>query len=214
MNPTSEPFWGSSQNPIRHGEEWELVRLSQEGSNCAFEQLVRRNQKPIFNLVAGIICHTKDVEDVAQQVFLKAYRGIRTFDQRAAFSTWLYRIAFNECQDYFRKQRTRLLVYEADLSEAQASRLEVTAYSASCDGEPSQRMVAKAVLEDLFRYLSASDRQLLILREIEGFSIRELATILDLKSNNVKIRLFRARGRLANAYRLLCSQTAKGSAVV
>src|ERR1700722_3960238 len=112
------------QKRLRYEEERELVRLSQEGSDSAFEQLVRRHQQHVFNLVEGMLCRTKDVEDVAQQVFLKAYRGIRKFDQRAAFSTWVYRIAVNECKDYFRKRRVRPLVYEADLSEEQISRLE------------------------------------------------------------------------------------------
>ncbi len=105
-------------------DDRELVRLSQSGTESAFEELVRRHQQRVSALVGGILRRPEDVEDVAQQVFLKAYLGIRKFDQRAAFSTWLYKIAVNECWDYLRKKKVRPLVYEADLSEEQVSRLD------------------------------------------------------------------------------------------
>jgi RNA polymerase sigma-70 factor (ECF subfamily) len=76
-------------------DDRELVRLSQSGREAAFEELVRRHQQRVFALVAGILHRSDDVEDIAQQVFLKAYLGIKRFDQRAAFSTWLYKIAVN-----------------------------------------------------------------------------------------------------------------------
>jgi RNA polymerase sigma factor (sigma-70 family) len=101
-----------------------LVRECQSGVQRAFEELVRRHQQRVFALVGGILRRPEDVEDVAQQVFLKAYLGIKKFDQRAAFSTWLYKIAVNECWDYLRKKKVRPLVYEADLSEEQVSRLD------------------------------------------------------------------------------------------
>src|SRR5271169_316702 len=113
---------------VEHGkkreEDRELVRLSQNGEEPAFEQLVRRHQRRVFALVGGILRRPEDVEDIAQQVFLKAYLGLKRFDQRAAFSTWLYKIAVNECWDYLRKKKVRPLVYEADLSEEQVSRLD------------------------------------------------------------------------------------------
>jgi len=203
------PFIGAPSLPqISHLEDRELVRLSQAGSECAFEQLVRRHKQHVFALVGGTLRHGQDVEDVAQQVFLKAYRGIRRFDQRAAFSTWLYKITVNECRDHFRKCRARPLVYEADLSEEQLSHLEGIACSERHDSEPSERMVAKETLDDLLRYLPEQDRQLLILRETQGFSIQELAEIFDLKANNVKIRLFRARGKVADAHRRRVRQEA------
>jgi RNA polymerase sigma-70 factor, ECF subfamily len=200
-----EPFVVASlERRIRHQEDRELVRLSQAGNEFAFEQLVRRHQQHVFDLVGSILRQTRrleDVEDVAQQIFLKTYRSIRKFDQRAAFSTWLYRIAVNECRDHLRKQKARPLVYEADLSEEQVSRLDGIASSARpCDG-PSEHIEANESLDRLLGSLSEQDRQLLLLREIQGFSIQELADILDLNVNTVKIRLFRARGRIADACR-------------
>ena len=192
----------SLERQIKHQEDRELVRLSQGGNEFAFEQLIRRHQQHVFDLVGTILRQTRrlnDVEDVAQQVFVKTYRNIRRFDQRAAFSTWLYRIAVNECRDYLRKKRARPLVYESDLSEEQVSRLEGIASAAGRRDGPSECIETKEALDHILGSLSEQDRQLLILRVIGGFSIRELAVILDLNVNTVKIRLFRVRGRVAEA---------------
>jgi RNA polymerase sigma-70 factor, ECF subfamily len=182
-------------------EERELVRLAQNGTDAAFEELVRRNQQRVFALVSGILRRREDVEDVAQQVFLKAFVSIKRFDMRAAFSTWLYKIAVNECWDYLRKKKVRPLVYESDLSEEQVARLDGVVSADRPPVTPSERAEAKDLLERMLEKLPEQDRQLLVLKEIEGFSVQELAEVLDLNVNTVKVRLFRARGRLMDVYR-------------
>jgi RNA polymerase sigma-70 factor, ECF subfamily len=202
--------------PFQQGEkkvdDRELVRLSQNGTEAAFEELVRRHQQRVFALVAGILHRPDDVEDVAQQVFLKAYLGIKRFDQRAAFSTWLYKIAVNECWDYLRKRKVRPLVYEADLSEEQVSRLDGIVSSARPPERPSARAEAREILEQMLAALPEQDRQLLVLKEIEGFSVQELAEILNLNVNTVKVRLFRARGRIMDTYRRRLNSAGKSHA--
>src|SRR6202451_1903058 len=189
---------------MEHGkkreEDRELVRLSQNGEEPAFEELVRRHQQRVFALVGGILRRPEDVEDVAQQVFLKGYLGIKRFEQRAAVSTWLYKIAVNECWDYLRKKKVRPLVYEADLSEEQVSRLDGVV-SADQPASSSDRAEARDLLERMMEKLPEQDRELLVLKEVEGFSVQELAEILDLNVNTVKVRLFRARARLMDVYR-------------
>ncbi len=182
-------------------EDRELVRLSQSGTEAAFEELVRRHQQRVFALVGGILRHPEDVEDVAQQVFLKAFLGIKRFDQRAAFSTWLYKIAVNECWDYLRKKKVRPLVYESDLSDEQVSRLDAIVSADRPPEGPSARAEARELLETMLAAVPEQDRQLLVLKEMEGFSVQELADILDLNVNTVKVRLFRARGRIVDVYR-------------
>jgi RNA polymerase sigma-70 factor (ECF subfamily) len=190
--------------PLNGGEkafdDRELVRLSQNGTQSAFEELIKRHQQRVFGLVGGILRHPEDVEDVAQQVFLKAYLGIKRFDQRAAFSTWLYKIAVNECWDYLRKKKVRPLVYESDLSEEQVSRLDGIASLERPPESPSERTEAREVLDQLLSVLPEQDRQLLVMKEMAGFSVQELAEILKLNVNTVKVRLFRARGRIMDAY--------------
>src|SRR5271170_38502 len=190
--------------PEREGkrtDDRELVRLCQAGTEPAFEELVRRHQQRVSALVGGILRRPEDVEDVAQQVFLKAYLGIKKFDQRAAFSTWLYKIAVNECWDYLRKKKVRPLVYEADLSEEQVSRLDGVVSADQPATSSSDRAEARDLLERMMEKLPEQDRELLVLKEVEGFSVQELAEILDLNVNTVKVRLFRARARLMDVYR-------------
>ncbi len=196
----------------RQEEDRELVRLSQGGNEAAFEDLVRRHQQRVFALVNGILRRPDDAEDVAQQVFLKAYLGIKRFDQRAAFSTWLYKIAVNECWDYLRKKKVRPLVYEADLSEEQVSRLDGIVSADRPPEGPNDRAEARELLERMLDTLPEQDRQLLLLKEVEGFSVQELAEILKLNVNTVKVRLFRARGRIMDVYRRRLSQGKKTGA--
>ena len=182
-------------------EERQLVRLAQSGEEAAFEELIRRHQQRVFGLVSGILRRREDVEDVVQQVFLKVFVSLKRFDQRAAFSTWLYKISVNECWDYLRKKKVRPLLYEADLSEEQVSRLDGVVSADQPPASSSDRAEARDLLERMMEKLPEQDRQLLVLKEVEGFSVQELAEILDLNVNTVKVRLFRARARLMDVYR-------------
>lgn len=202
----------SFQPGEKKADDRELVRLSQNGTDAAFEELVRRHQQRVFALVGGILHRPDDVEDVAQQVFLKAYLGIKRFDQRAAFSTWLYKIAVNECWDYLRKRKVRPLVYEADLSEEQVSRLDGIVSSDRPPENANTRAETREILDRMLATLPEQDRQLLVLKEIEGFSVQELAEILHLNINTVKVRLFRARGRIMSLYRKRLGSSGKSHA--
>ena len=162
---------------------------------------MRRHQQRVFGLVSGILRRREDVEDVVQQVFLKVFVSLKRFDQRAAFSTWLYKISVNECWDYLRKKKVRPLVYEADLSEEQVSRLDGVVSADRPPQSPMDRAEARDLLERMMEKLPQQDRELLILKEVEGFSVQELAEILELNVNTVKVRLFRARARLMEVYR-------------
>ncbi len=111
--------------------ERQLVRRAQDGDSSAYEQLVRMHQQRLLAVVGGILRRNEDVEDVAQQALVKAYFSLKRFDLRSAFGTWLYKIAVNECWDYFRKKKARPLVYESDLSDDQLRQMDGTAESDS-----------------------------------------------------------------------------------
>jgi RNA polymerase sigma-70 factor, ECF subfamily len=193
----------------RGEEDRLLVRQAQGGSEAAFEELVRRHQQRVFALVGGILRRREDLEDVAQQVFLKAFVSLKRFDQRAAFSTWLYKITVNECWDYLRKKKVRPLMYESDLSEEQVSRLDGIVSQDRPPVGPSEQAEAREMIERMLEKLPEQDRELLVLKEVEGFSVEELAEILNLNVNTVKVRLFRARGRIMDAYRKRLSASSR-----
>ena len=179
-------------------DDRELVRRAQREDQEAYEELVRRHQHRVFAVAGGILRRREDVEDIAQQVFVKAYFSLKRFDQRAAFSTWLYKITVNECWDLLRKKKVRPLVYEADLSEEQARQISTSEEKANPGLDVRDRMIARERVERLLEGLDERDRLMLILKEVEGFSIEEIAKVLDLNGNTVKVRLFRARRRVVS----------------
>jgi RNA polymerase sigma-70 factor (ECF subfamily) len=182
-------------------DDRELVRLAQASDKEAFEELVRRHQHRVFAVAGGILRRREDVEDIAQQVFVKAYFSIKRFDQRAAFSTWLYKITVNECWDLLRKKKVRPLLYESDLSEEQVQQFGAAERLESGAQDVSDKLEAQQRVEILLQGLDERDRMMLILKEVEGFAIEEIAEILDLNANTVKVRLFRARRRIVNQAR-------------
>src|SRR3979411_914241 len=182
-------------------DDRELVRLAQTGNKEAFEELVRRHQHRVFAVAGGILRRREEVEDSAQQVVIKAYFSLKRFDQRAAFSTWLYKITVNECWDLLRKKKVRPLLYESDLSEEQNQQFSAAEKFESGAQDVSDKLEAQQRIEILLQGLDERDRMMLILKEVEGFAIEEIAEILDLNANTVKVRLFRARRRIVSQAR-------------
>ena len=183
--------------------ERELILRAQRGETAAYEELLHAHQQRVFAVVGGILRRREDVEDVVQQVFIKVYVSIRQFDLRSTFSTWLYKIAVNECYDYLRKKRVRRLVYEADLSEEQVRQLETfeSGMGAAPPADALQRAEMKQLVGRLLDELQEEDRHMLVLKEVEGLSVEEISEALGINVNTVKVRMFRARGRLVDAYR-------------
>jgi RNA polymerase sigma-70 factor (ECF subfamily) len=193
-------------DPLTPGEKEKLlVRQAQEGDVSAYEELVRKHQHRVLAVIGGILRGSEDVEDVAQQALAKAYFSIRRFDMRSAFGTWLYKIAVNECWDYLRKKKVRRLVYEADMSEEQVRRLDSVPEHSFGDprprGDAGNRVEQRQLVERLLGELDEKDQIMLVMKEVEGFSVEEISEVLGLNVNTVKVRLFRARGRLVEVYR-------------
>jgi RNA polymerase sigma-70 factor (ECF subfamily) len=197
----TEPRSRTSSPAELAAEERELVRRAQAGDVAAYEELVQRHQRRVFAIVSGMLRRNEDVEDVAQQVFIKVYLSLKRFDLRSAFGTWLYKIAVNECRDYLRKKRARRLVYEADLSEEQVWQLDAVEPGQSRPITPERRVELQQLLNRLLEELSAEERAMLVLKEVEGYSVEEIGNLLDVNVNTVKVKLFRARGRLMEFYR-------------
>jgi RNA polymerase sigma-70 factor (ECF subfamily) len=177
-------------------DERAMVRQAQKGDRAAFETLVQLHQHRVFAVARGILKRQEDVEDVAQQVFVKAYFSLKRFDQRAAFSTWLYKITVNECWDLLRKRKARPLVYESDFSEEQSRQYTATERETTKGPDTGDRMAMRERLESMLGQLDKRDRAMLILKEVEGFSVEEIADSMGLNANTVKVRLFRARRRI------------------
>jgi len=184
-------------------EERGLIERAQRGDHEAFAALLQRHQRRVFSLVANLLRRPAEVEDIAQQVFLKVYLALPRFDSRAAFSTWLHRIVVNECYDHMRRQRAQKAGPGSEVAMNDPSELERLA-GAGGEADPEEvarRAELRSLLERLFQHLPAEDRLLLTLRELEGFSVNEIAAVTTMNPNTVKIRLFRARKRLVEIRR-------------
>ena len=189
-------------------ERW-LIERAQEGDHDAFAQLLRLHQRRVFSVIANLLRRPGEVEDLAQQVFFKVYQALPRFDFRAAFSTWLYRITVNECFDHLRRQQALKAPARSEVQFEDPADLEqVLAAATENSADPERLASLKELVERLFARLPAEDRVLLTLREVEGFSVVEIAAALKLNENTVKVRLFRARQRLLEAYRRVATSEA------
>ena len=180
--------------------DWEtaLVRNCQSGDQDAFRLLVERYQGRVFSIAHSLVRGRPDVEDIAQQVFTKVYFAIHTFDFRCALITWIYRITINECYDYLRRLRSRKMFCISEISEAECRQLE---RAPSTDVLPDRRAEMAQTVSLLLERVSPEERVLLLMKEVEGYSIQDLARMFGWNQNTVKVKLFRARRRLAQIAR-------------
>lgn len=192
----AEPRMAPALGPEAEAQ-FALLRRCQAGEPGAFEELLRRHLPRVQSVIYGILRNSNDAEDIAQQVFTKVYFSMAKFDFRSAVSTWVYKITVNECYDYLRKQKVRKAVLLADLTEEESARVE-NLNPAVLSGAASMedRAAYKDLTEKLLRRLTPEERILLILKEVEGYSIQEIAGILGMNENTAKVRLFRARQKL------------------
>lgn len=180
-------------------EEGVLVHRAQTGDESAFQEIVLKYQSKVFSIIHGIVRQKNDVEDIAQQVFSKVYFSIRNFDYRSSLITWIYKITVNECFDYLRKKKVRKLVYESDLSEDEVRRVENTEPATDRAPRTDQRLASQDYMIKLLAKVSEEERTLLMLKEVEGYSVEELADMTRLNENTIKVKLFRARQKLVKA---------------
>ena len=176
-----------------------LVRRAQTGDESAFGEIVEKYQSKVFSIIHGIVRQRNDVEDIAQQVFSKVYFSIKNFDFRSSLITWIYKITVNECFDYLRKKKVRKLVYESDMSEDEVRRVENVEPAGDRAPRTDQRLANQDYLLKLMSKVSEEERSLLMLKEVEGYSVEELSSMLHMNENTIKVKLFRARQKLVKA---------------
>jgi RNA polymerase sigma-70 factor (ECF subfamily) len=191
-------------------QEQELIRRLQQGDELAFRELVERYQSKVHSIIYGILRNRNDAEDIAQQVFTKIYFSIGNFDGRSALLTWIYKITLNECYDYLRKRRVRKLVYESDVSDEEELKITRSLAAADATQTIEENLARRDYVLKLLARVSEEDRNLLMLKEVEGHSVDELAEMTGMNQNTIKVKLFRARQKLVKAARRLAKPPALG----
>lgn len=182
----------------------QLVERVQRGDKRAFDLLVAKYQRKIFRLLSRLIRDPGEIEDVAQEAFIKAYRALPNFRGDSAFYTWLYRIAINTAKNYLVSQGRRAPT-TAGTEVEDAERME-DADQMRDFGTPDAMLLSKQVAEAVNRAIDRLPEDLrtaIVLREIEGLSYEEIAASMNCPIGTVRSRIFRAREAIANELRPL-----------
>jgi len=179
--------------------DFELIERAKNGDGAAFNQLVLAYRKRILGTIARLIAHPEDVEDVGQEVFLRLYFSLDQLRSADVFEPWLYRLTVNAAYDYLRKRRRRMESRMADLSEQQVIIADAVAGEKVNRDEGERKRIRESV-DSLLDGVSEQDRVLLMLKEVEGLSLKELGKVYHVNENALKVRLFRARQRVLKAF--------------
>lgn len=170
-----------------------LVERVRNGDRYAFDLLVRKYQHKVANLVSRYVYDSAEVEDVSQEVFIKAYRAIKGFRGDSAFYTWLYRIAVNTAKNHLVAQGRR--PPNTDVDAGDAEQIEAGRMMREI-GTPESNTLSKELAECVTRAVADLPQDLRVaitLRELEGLSYEEIATVMDCPIGTVRSRIFRAR---------------------
>lgn len=189
------------------GVDLELVRRAQRGERAAFDLLVHKYQHRIAHLISRYIRDPSEVEDVAQEAFIKAYRGLARFRGESAFYTWLYRIAINTAKNYLVSAGRRVPDQGVDAADAEQYESGTLLQDI---GTPERTLLTKEIEATVYRAiegLPAELREAITLREMEGLSYEEIAAVMDCPIGTVRSRIFRAREAIDGRVRPLLDDT-------
>ncbi len=173
-----------------------LIKRAIDGDESAYKQLLENYRGAIYNLIYRMVHNREETEDLVQEAFMKAFKALPTFNEEYAFSTWLYKIAVNNCIDHMRKKRLKTFSLNKPLQSKDGEldrEFPDTSMSPDKDilSDEKSRLIEAAIQELPENYKTA-----IILRHAEEKSYEEIAQILDIPLGTVKARIFRAREML------------------
>jgi RNA polymerase sigma-70 factor (ECF subfamily) len=171
----------------------ELVARAKEGDQAAFGALVQKYQHKILKLIGRYVEDPAEVHDVAQEAFIKAYRGLKNFRGDSALYTWLYRIAINTAKNHLVAQGRRASTTDVEIEDA----VYFEGSSALKEqGSPERHLLSEEIESTVFRAIEQLPEDLrtaITLRELEGMSYEEIAQVMECPIGTVRSRIFRAR---------------------
>ena len=176
----------------------ELVKATLEGDPHAFEEIVERYQRLVFSIIYHYVGGRDLVEDLAQDVFLKVFRSLETFDMRGPLKSWISRITANTCLDELRRLRRQKVYTFTVLSADDESRIEEFFEQFTSKGILTESDVSDlfVLLEKLLGRLNDKDKMAFVLREMEGLSYAEVAQAMKTTEVAVRIRISRSKKKL------------------
>jgi RNA polymerase sigma-70 factor (ECF subfamily) len=208
----------SAISGVRPEEAAILVEL-RAGSEEAFSSLIAQYHQPIYSLVARTIRNPSDAPDLTQEIFLKVFRGIRSFKGDSSLRTWIYRIAVHESSNqgrWWRRHCGREVALEAECSSLTEDMegltlLDTLASDVESPFDAAAHAELKLAIEGILREVPEPYRTTVVLRDIEGFSYEEVAEILNTQLGTVKSRLMRGRAHLKRKLIPLMASRSQGA---
>ena len=180
-------------------DDFRLVALAQQGDLRAYDALVTRHRGRIFAMIRNMIHQEADAWDISQEVFIKAWQALPRFEAKARFSTWLYRIAHNAVYDWMRKRK---IESAGELNDEifERERIDSASFTTPSGGESPDDSMANGELRVKIQIalskLSPDHREVVLLKDVQGFSYKEIAEAMSSTLGTVMSRLFYARQKL------------------
>ncbi len=192
-------------NPVQdHELDGPLIARARAGDGDALDELVVRYQDRVFNMAYRILGNREDALDTAQEIFITVFKTLHRFEERARFSTWLYRVTVNRCRDELRRRATRKHARPRSLDAARAADEENGGRADPPARGPSPPELAiageaSARIQEAIDGLPDDTREVMVLRDMEDCSYEEIADILAIPVGTVRSRLHRARSLMRDA---------------
>ncbi len=177
-------------------EDTALVKRAKDGDGKAYDELILLYKDAVYGIIFRMVRNKQEAEDLTQEAFIKAYNSINSFNEEYAFSTWLFKIATNNCIDFFRKRKLKTqsmdqtIRYKDDTIKQEYADPEESSDRGLLTSEKSQ------LIRDAIDQLPEKYRTAIVMRHTEEKSYEEIAQILKLPLGTVKARIFRAREML------------------
>ena len=187
---------GRAPSPGLERADAELAARAREGDEAAFEELFHRHRRRVALIASRFFRQREQVEEVVQESFTKAFFALGEFSNSrdASFAAWLARIAFNVSYDELRRQKRRPEGALEELTEEEAATLNERLRGAGPDAEGAA--VSRDLASKLLARLSPEDRLVLVMLDVEGLSVAEIAKLMNWTGSKVKVRAHRARAHL------------------
>jgi RNA polymerase sigma-70 factor, ECF subfamily len=195
----TEPIGEAAAAGLGDGE---LVSLARRGEAAAFREIMRRNNRHLFRAARSVLRDDAEAEDVVQEAYLRAFRGLAGFRGDASLSTWLTRIALNEALGRLRRRRATVDLEAIEVAQAGGGARILMFPTAQAGGDPegaAARREIRRLLEEAIDELPEAFRLVLVARDVDGMSVEETAQILGVRPETVRTRLHRARRLLRAA---------------
>jgi RNA polymerase sigma-70 factor (ECF subfamily) len=186
---------GSAAQSTAEPSDPELVARVRRGDEQAFEELFNRHRRRVSLIASRFFRQHEQIEEVVQESFTKAYFALGDFSnaQEASFAAWLARIAFNSCYDELRRQKRRPESSLSNISEEESAWIKDQLRAEGAGDDVLAATIARDLAGKLLSRLSPEDRLVLVMLDVEGLSVSEIAKINNWSSSKVKVRAHRAR---------------------